>query len=147
MGCREGQLLRSARRPFSWLRFMDDIDMKWSHGCETLTAFLDEANNFNPSVKFKAEISNEQTDISGHQIKASWRYNICWYLYNYPQVAARNAAAKNIPLSLALRPKRICFDSDTFESKANELTDHLYKRGIRNRQFYLLLREHYNRTV
>ena len=39
---------------------IDDIDMKWSHGREALTAFLDEANNFHPSIKFTAEISTEQ---------------------------------------------------------------------------------------
>ena len=61
MGRLEGQLLKSvALRPFSWLRFIDDIDMKWSHGREALTAFLDEANNFHPSIKFTAEISTEQ---------------------------------------------------------------------------------------
>ena len=61
MGRLEGQLLRSVtQKPFSWLRFTDDIDMKWSHGRETLTTFLDEANNFYPSIKFTAEISNEQ---------------------------------------------------------------------------------------
>ena len=40
--------------------FIDDIDMKWSHGRETLTTFLDEANNFHPSIKFTAEISTKQ---------------------------------------------------------------------------------------
>ena len=54
-------LLRSmVLRPFSWLRFIGDIDMKWSHGQETLTTFLGEANNFHPSIKFTAEISTKQ---------------------------------------------------------------------------------------
>ena len=61
MGHLKGQLLRSvALRLFSWLRFIDDIDMKWSHSRETLTAFLDEANIFHPSIKFTAEISTKQ---------------------------------------------------------------------------------------
>ena len=59
MGRPDGQLLKSvALRPFSWLRFIDDIDMKWSHGREALAAFLDEANNFhkraeNSRLKFQ----------------------------------------------------------------------------------------------
>ena len=62
MGRLKGQLLKSvALRPFSWLRFIDDIDMKWSHGRETLTAFLDKANNFHPSIKFTAEIQPSST--------------------------------------------------------------------------------------
>ena len=57
LGRLEGQLLRSVTlRPFSFLRFIDDIDMKWSHSRETLTTFLDEAINFHPSIKFTAEI-------------------------------------------------------------------------------------------
>ena len=58
MGRLEGHLLKSVTlRPFSWLRFIDDIDMKWSHGRETLTTFLDEANNFHPSIKQQGEVS------------------------------------------------------------------------------------------
>ena len=76
MGRLEGQLLKSvALRPFSWLRFIDDTDMKWSHGRETLTAFLDEANNFHPSIKFTAEISTEQHVFL--DTKSCGRYNIC----------------------------------------------------------------------
>ena len=48
-----------------------------------------------------------------------------YLLSTYPQVATRNTA---VPYSLALRIKRICSDSDTFESRARELTDHLCKR-------------------
>ena len=61
MGRLERLLLRSvALRPFSWLRFIDDSEMMWSHGRETLTTFLDEANNFHPSIKLTAEISTKQ---------------------------------------------------------------------------------------
>ena len=37
MGRLERRLLQSViLKPFSWLRFIDDIDMKWTHGRETL---------------------------------------------------------------------------------------------------------------
>ena len=59
--CPEVQLLRSVTlRPFSWLRSIDDIDMKWFHGREILTTFLDEANNVYASIKYRTEISKEQ---------------------------------------------------------------------------------------
>ena len=84
MGHLEGQLLRSvALRPFSWLRFIDDIDMKWSHGRETLTTFLD---NFHPSIKVTAEISTKQHVFLDNQIKSCGRYNICW-TNRYPPVS------------------------------------------------------------
>ena len=38
-------------------------------------------------------------------------------------------SAENVPYSLALRLKHICSDSDTFESRVRELSDHLCKRG------------------
>ena len=61
MGRLEGQLLRSvALRPYLWFKFIDDIDMKWLHGRETLATVLGEANNFHPNIKFTAEISNKQ---------------------------------------------------------------------------------------
>ena len=41
MGRLERRLLQSAiLKPFSWLRLIDDIDMKWTHGRENLEAFL-----------------------------------------------------------------------------------------------------------
>ena len=56
----EKQLLQSVSlKPFSWLRFIDDIDMKWTHGRETLEKFLRDANNFHPTIKFTAEVFND----------------------------------------------------------------------------------------
>ena len=47
MGRLENQLLMSVTmRPFSCLRFIDDIDMKWLHGRDNLDTFLQEANSF-----------------------------------------------------------------------------------------------------
>ena len=61
MGHLEGQLLTSVDlKPHSWLRFIDDIDMQWSHGQNNLKTFLELANNFHTSIKFTSEISNKQ---------------------------------------------------------------------------------------
>ena len=61
MGRLEGQLLRSiSLKPFSWFRFIDDVDMKWTHGPENLEIFLQEANSFHPTIRFTAEVSNEE---------------------------------------------------------------------------------------
>ena len=47
MGRLEKQLLMSVTmRPFSWLRLIDDIDMKWLHGHVNLDTFLQEVNGF-----------------------------------------------------------------------------------------------------
>ena len=61
MGRLEKQLLISVTmRPFSWLRFIDDIDMKWLHGRDNLDTFLHEANSFHSTIRFTAEVSNDK---------------------------------------------------------------------------------------
>ena len=66
MGSLEKQLLQLVQsvspKPLSWLRFIrvDDIDMKWIHGRETLEAFLETANSFHPTIRFTAEVSNDK---------------------------------------------------------------------------------------
>ena len=57
----EGQLLRSVSlKLFSWLRFIDDVNMKLTHGPENLEIFLQEVNSFPPTIGFTAEVSNEE---------------------------------------------------------------------------------------
>ena len=61
MGRLEKQLLMSVTlKPFSWLRFIDDIDMKWTHGRDGLEDFLQRANSFHPTIKFTAEVSRHK---------------------------------------------------------------------------------------
>ena len=61
MGRLERRLLQSViLKPFSWLRFIDDIDMKWIHGRETIEAFLETANRFHPTIRHTAEVSNDK---------------------------------------------------------------------------------------
>ena len=53
MGRIEKQLLVSVTmRPFSWLRFIDDIDMQWLHGRDNLDTFLQEANSFHSTIRY-----------------------------------------------------------------------------------------------
>ena len=74
MGHLEGQLLKAVPlTPYRWLRFIDDIDMQWSHGQDNLKIFLELANNFHKSIKFTSEISNTQhvfLDLS-HALRAT----------------------------------------------------------------------------
>ena len=56
MGRFEKQLIQSVTpKPLSWLRFIDDIDMKWIHDRETLDAFLETANSFHPTIRFTTD--------------------------------------------------------------------------------------------
>ena len=153
MGRLEGQLLKSvALRPFSWLRFIDDIDMKWSHGRETLTTFLDEANNVQTSIKFTAEISTKEhvfldtkSSLVGDTISVDlYKKPTGTHQYLLPTSCHPKHCCKNVPYSLALRLRCICSDLDTFEPGGRELTDHICKRVIINGKFHLPLRERGN---
>ena len=148
IGRLDGQLMRSvARRPFSWSMFIDFIDMKWSQGRETLTTFLDEANNFHPSIKFTAEISNKQhefldtkSSLVGDTISVDlYTKPTDTHQYLLPTSCHPKHCCKNVPYSLALRLRRICSDSDTFESRARELTYHLCKRGYQKQEISLAI--------
>ena len=57
----EKQLLRSVSlKQFSQFSLTDDMNMKCTHGHEHLEIFLQEANSFRPTMRFTAEVSNEE---------------------------------------------------------------------------------------
>ena len=138
MGRLEKQLLMSVTmRPFSWLRFIDDIDMKWLHGRDNLDTFLQEANSFHSTIRFTAEVSNDKHVFLDTKSRLD-EDRKCTDLYTKPTDTHQyllptschpKHCCKNIPYSLALRLRRICSDSNTFELRAKELTNQLHQRG------------------
>ena len=138
MGRLEGQLLRSiSLKPFSWFRFIDDVDMKWTHGPENLEIFLQEANSFHPTIRFTAEVSNEEhvfldtkSRLVGNSIGVDlYTKPTDTHQYLLPSSCHPKHCSRNVPYSLALRIRRICSNPDTFESRATELSDQLRRRG------------------
>ena len=138
MGRLEGQLLRSiSLKPFSWFRFIDDVDMKWTHGPENLEIFLQEANSFHPTIRFTAEVSNEEhvfldtkSRLVGNSIDVDlYTKPTDTHQYLLPSSCHPKHCSRNVPYSLALRIRRICSNPDTFESRATELSDQLRRRG------------------
>jgi hypothetical protein len=53
----ERLLLSSLKQSLSWFRFIDDVDMKLTHGVKELDEFLEHANSIHPSIKFTHEVS------------------------------------------------------------------------------------------
>ena len=65
MGRLGKQLLQSvSMKPFSWLRIIDDIDIKWIHGREALETFLETATSFHSTIRFTVEVSNDKHDVT-----------------------------------------------------------------------------------
>ena len=53
----ERLLLSSLKQPLSWVRYIDDVDMKWIHSDKELDEFFEHANSIHPSIKFTHEVS------------------------------------------------------------------------------------------
>ena len=134
MGRLENQLLMSVTlKPFSWLRFIDDIDMKRTHGRDSLEDFLQRANSFHPTIKFTAEVSNEEHIfldtksclVDGRTVVDLYTKPTDTHQYLLPSSCHPKHCSKNIPYSLALRLRHICTDTATFALRSKELTDQL----------------------
>ena len=140
MGRLEGQLLMSVPlQPYSWLRFIDDIDMQWCHGHQNLKHFLESANSFHQSIKFTSEISNDEhifLDTISHiendkLITDLYSKPTDTHQYLLPTSCHPKHCCKNIPYSLALRVRRICTQKSDFDHRASELSEHLCRRGYK----------------
>ena len=117
MGRLEGQLLRSVSlKPFSWFRFIDEVDMKWTHGHDNLKTFLQEANSFHPTIRFTAELSNEEhvfldtkSGLVGNEIDVDL-YAKPTDTHQYLLLSSCHPKhySRNVLYSLALRIRRIC---------------------------------------
>jgi len=54
-------LRQSNTTPIFWKRFIDDIISMWDTNRDKIEEFLLKANNFHPTIKFTAEISEKET--------------------------------------------------------------------------------------
>ena len=91
------QLLMSVTmRPFSWLRFIDDIDMKWLHGRDNLDTLLQEANSFTQLYSLQLRYRMTST--------FSLTPNPDWMRIEYAQISTPNL---RIPTSIFYPPVAI----------------------------------------
>ena len=57
----ESELLGQSRiKPLSWKRFIDDIFSLWDTNKKEIELFIEQANNFHPTIKFTADISDKE---------------------------------------------------------------------------------------
>ena len=52
---------QSKIKPREWKRYMDDIFSLWDSDKQEITLFIEQANNFHDTIKFTAEISENET--------------------------------------------------------------------------------------
>ncbi|XP_078312786.1 uncharacterized protein LOC144619236 [Crassostrea virginica] len=132
-------LLKAPFRPLSWLRFIDDIEMKWVECRDRLEEFISFANSFHQSIKFTVEISDSENiflDTTSTLIGGKIEFNLHTkptdsHLYLMPTSCHPPHTFKGVPKGLATRIRRICSSSALYQKESDLLKSHLCKRGYK----------------
>ena len=66
---------QSSIKPIFWKRFIDDVISAWDTSKNEIEEFLLKANNFHPTIKFTAEISETETTFLDTKIYKGVRFN------------------------------------------------------------------------
>ena len=67
---------QSKTKPIEWRRFIDDIFSLWDCDKKEIYLFIEQANNFHPTIKFTAEISENET-TKGYRPEARGYVSYC----------------------------------------------------------------------
>ena len=140
MGKLEEQLLSSAPyKPLSWLRFIDDIDIKWNDTEEHFEEFIKHCNSFHHSIKFTYELSSKKISFldtittieNGTMTTDLHTKKTDKHQYLSPKSCHPRHCSRSIPYSQALRIKRICSTENKLNHRLGELRKHLLDRGYK----------------
>ena len=75
MGKVESQILsRSALKPLAWKRYIDDIFSIWNINKGEVTQFIEQANNYHPTIKFTSEVSDTETTFLDTKVYEGERF-------------------------------------------------------------------------
>ena len=66
---------QSSIKPIFWKRFIDDVISAWDTSIDKIEDFLQQANNFHPTIKFTAEISETETTFLDTKVYKGVRFN------------------------------------------------------------------------
>lgn len=138
MGNLERNLLtQSPFKPLSWLRFIDDIEMKWVENRNNLDDFITFVNSFHHSIKFTTEISsfnNTFLDTTSTLVDGKLDFNLHTkptdsHLYLMTSSCHPPHTFRGIPKGLATRVRRICSTQELYSEQSKLLKSHLCARG------------------
>lgn len=123
--------------PLVWWRFIDDIFTLWTWGADLLHEFLEELNQFHPTLKFTAEFSEDTVNFLDVKIlKIGKKLHTSLYtkptdahLYlDYSSCHPRHQC-NNIPKAQALRIRKICSREKDCDYHLDRLFNHFKKRN------------------
>jgi hypothetical protein len=129
----------SQTKTLSWLRFIDDIEMKWVYGRKSFSDFICMANSFQYSIKFTVEISTSKIRGFFYTIATLTNGEIEFsihtkptdsHLHPMPSSCHPPHSFKGMLKGLATRIRRICFSSTrASRNKGISLKTYLTNKG------------------
>ncbi|XP_048583758.1 uncharacterized protein LOC116608371 [Nematostella vectensis] len=137
----EHQLLRNnplPHSPHTWLRFIDDIFMIWTHDEPSLLNFLQYINSIHPTIKFTHEYSPTRINFLDTYIHVTPQHTLISSLYTKPTDSTLLlhyhshhplSCKHSVVYSQALRYRRITTDTNTYKSQLLTLRRILLSRG------------------
>ena len=123
-------------KPLTWLRFINDIFMIWTHGEDSLLKFINYLNSLHPSIKFTHEFSHSSISFLDTTVKFNQERELITTLYNKPTdthlylhytSAHQDSILTKGPYSQYLRLRHICSLDEDFKSNAYQLTGYYLK--------------------
>ncbi len=111
----------------------------WDKGQELLQTFMQQINDFHPSIKFTAETSTDRVAfldttviLEGNKLHTDlYTKPTDTHQYLSPQSCHPRHCTSSIPYSQSLRIKRICSREEDYRSRPEELKSYLLARGYK----------------
>ena len=138
----EEQILeRSQLKPLGWKRFIDDIASIWEATIQEVEEFIKKANQFHPTIKFMAEISDtratflDTTLFKGARFKQQSILDIKTHFkptekfqYTHFRSSHPSNVKKGFVKGKTLRLLRTCSSKEDFESNKSNFQTRLINR-------------------
>ena len=137
----EGEFLeKQESKPFTWLRYIDDIFFFWTHGEDKLKTFLENLKQFHPNIKFIHESSTGSIPFLDLGVKLSQgkletdlhitptdRHQYLHIFFSH-----LGHTERSIVYSQTLRVSRICSHKADFKKHTTKMKSWFLKRGYPN---------------
>ena len=131
-------LSTQTRKPLIWWRYIDDIFFIWPHSREELYSFIEALNSFHPTIKFTCSENNNRIDFldttvikseSGHLITTLFTKPTDANMYLHYSSDHPKHQKDSIPLSQAIRIRRICNNIADYDTRTIEMKEKFLNRG------------------
>ena len=125
-------------QPDVWLRYIDDIFMKWSHGLDELLQFVEHLNSANDCIEFTIEWSRQSVPFLDTRVIFDPHIGLYTDLYikptdthSYLRFSSCHPPhiMRGLPYSQFLRLRRICYKNTDFYLHALNMVRNFIQRG------------------